>query len=287
MAADEGAIPTSHLWRHPRSPGARRRRSLRWPHPAHIASVPGEGDKNEPAQPRPRRTEPALLEHTIGEALLRAAKRWPKQEALVSVHQGIRWTYEEFAFQVDRIAAGLLALGLKPGDRVGVWAPNCAEWTLAQFATARVGLIQVNINPAYRLSEVEYTLNKVGVKALICAESVQDARLCRHDQGTLRRRSQPRTPGAARGRNASRDLRAVDPDRRRRPARLAAPSTTSPSRRRRRCARESTSIADDARPQRRRSTSSSPAAPRACRRARRSPTATSSTTPTSSASAWG
>ena len=72
-------------------------------------------------------TEPALLEHTIGEALLRAARKWPKREALVSAHQGIRWTYEQFSFQVDRLAAGLLALGLKTGDRVGVWAPNCAE----------------------------------------------------------------------------------------------------------------------------------------------------------------
>jgi fatty-acyl-CoA synthase len=115
--------------------------------------------------------EPALLEHTIGEELLRAAKTWPRQEALVSVHQGIRWTWEEFSVHVDRLAAGFLALGLKPGDRVGVWAPNCAEWALAQFATARAGMIQVNINPAYRLSEVEYTLNKVGVKALICAET--------------------------------------------------------------------------------------------------------------------
>jgi fatty-acyl-CoA synthase len=115
-------------------------------------------------------TTPALLEHTIGEALERAIRRWPKQEALVSVHQGIRWTYEHFGHQVDALAAGFLALGLKTGDRVGVWAPNCAEWTLVQFATARVGLIQVNINPAYRLSEVEYTLNKVGVKALVCAE---------------------------------------------------------------------------------------------------------------------
>ncbi len=114
--------------------------------------------------------EPALLEHTIGEALLRAARKWPRQEALVSAHQGIRWTYEQFSFHVDRLAAGLLALGLETGDRVGVWAPNCAEWTLVQFATARVGMIQVNINPAYRLSEVEYTLNKVGVKALVCAE---------------------------------------------------------------------------------------------------------------------
>lgn len=116
-------------------------------------------------------TEPALLEHRIGEALMRAARTWPTQEALVSVHQGIRWTYQQFSDAVDRLAAGFLALDLQPGDRVGVWAPNCAEWTLVQFATARVGLIQVNINPAYRLSEVEYTLNKVGVKALVCAES--------------------------------------------------------------------------------------------------------------------
>jgi fatty-acyl-CoA synthase len=116
-------------------------------------------------------SQPALLEDTIGEALLRAARLWPDQEALVSVHQGIRWTYRQFAEEVDRLAAGLLALRLEKGDRVGVWAPNCAEWTLVQFATARVGLIQVNINPAYRLSEVEYTLNKVGVKALVCARA--------------------------------------------------------------------------------------------------------------------
>ncbi|MEQ1780209.1 MAG: AMP-binding protein [Hyphomonadaceae bacterium] len=115
-------------------------------------------------------SEPALLEHTIGEALSRAAAKWPTREALVSTHQNLRYTYAQFAAEVDRIAAGFLALGLVPGDRVGVWAPNCAEWALAQFATARAGLIQVNINPAYRLSEVEYTLNKVGVKALVCAE---------------------------------------------------------------------------------------------------------------------
>jgi fatty-acyl-CoA synthase len=114
-------------------------------------------------------SHPPLLEHTIGDALLRAARTWPTQEALVSVHQGVRWTYQQFSDAVDRLAAGFLALGLEKGDRVGVWAPNCAEWTLVQFATARVGLIQVNINPAYRLSEVEYTLNKVGVKALVCA----------------------------------------------------------------------------------------------------------------------
>ena len=120
-------------------------------------------------------TEPALFEHTIGEALQRAIAKWPKQEALVSVHQGGRWTYEEFGWRVDQFAAGLLAVGLKPGDRVGIWAPNCAEWALVQFATARVGMILVNINPAYRLTEVEYTLKKVGVKALVCAEKFKSS----------------------------------------------------------------------------------------------------------------
>ncbi|EIT69743.1 MULTISPECIES: AMP-binding protein [Hydrocarboniphaga] len=116
-----------------------------------------------------------LLEYTIGEALQRAVQRWPEREALVSVHQGIRLSYAQFGARVDEIAAALLALGLSPGDRVGVWACNCVEWTLAQFATAKAGLIQVNINPAYRLSEVEYTLNKVGVKVLIAAESYRSS----------------------------------------------------------------------------------------------------------------
>jgi fatty-acyl-CoA synthase len=116
-------------------------------------------------------TAPALIEDTIGAVLERAIARWPDVEALVSCEQGIRWTFAEFGGRVDRLAAGLLALGLVPGERVGIWAPNCAEWTLTQFATAKAGLIQVNINPAYRLAELEYTLNKVGVKALIAAEA--------------------------------------------------------------------------------------------------------------------
>ncbi|MDZ4762860.1 MAG: AMP-binding protein [Alphaproteobacteria bacterium] len=118
---------------------------------------------------------PALLEHTIGEALARAVAQWPDQDALVSVHQGTRWSWQEFGGRVDALAAGFLAMGLEPGDRVGVWAPNCAEWTLVQFATAKAGLIQVNINPAYRISEVEYTLNKVGVKALVAAEKFKSS----------------------------------------------------------------------------------------------------------------
>ena len=112
-----------------------------------------------------------LIEDTIGAMLDRAAARWPDTEALVSIEQGIRWSFAELRQRVDDVAAGLLALGLEPGDRVGIWAPNCVEWTLTQFATARVGLIQVNVNPAYKLAELEYTLTKVGVKALIVAES--------------------------------------------------------------------------------------------------------------------
>src|SRR5262245_19326214 len=119
--------------------------------------------------------EPPLLEMTIGAALARARAQWPDAEALVSVHQNVRWSWAEFGRRSEQLAAGLLAIGLRPGDRVGVWAPNCAEWTLAQFATARAGMIQVNINPAYRLAELEYTLNKVEVKALIAAEAFKSS----------------------------------------------------------------------------------------------------------------
>lgn len=114
-------------------------------------------------------SEPPLVEQTIGQALDLAARRWPSAEALVSCHQNVRLTWAELKAAADAFAAGLLALGLRPGDRVGVWAPNCAEWTIAQFATALAGMIQVNINPSYRSSELEYTLRNVGVKALICA----------------------------------------------------------------------------------------------------------------------
>lgn len=115
-------------------------------------------------------TVPPLREETIGAALKAAAEKWPETEALVSVHQGIRWTYAELNAKADALAAGLLALGLRRGDRLGIWSPNNAEWTLTQFATAKIGVILVNINPAYRLSELEYTLNKVGVAALITPE---------------------------------------------------------------------------------------------------------------------
>ncbi|MAB12361.1 AMP-binding protein, partial [Parvibaculum sp.] len=113
---------------------------------------------------------PPLSEKTIGAALEAAAREWGEREAVVSVHQNIRWTYAELNERADALAAGLLALGLKPGDRLGIWSPNNAEWALTQFATAKAGIVLVNINPAYRLSELEYTLNKVGVSALVTPE---------------------------------------------------------------------------------------------------------------------
>ncbi|MHA4835720.1 AMP-binding protein [Sphingopyxis sp. MSC1_008] len=116
-------------------------------------------------------SEPPLIELTIGEALALAAERWGERDALVSVGQGISWNFAELLERSDAFAAGLLALGLNPGDRIGIWAPNCVEWTLTQFAAARAGLILVTINPAYRLSEVEYTINKVGLSALVAATS--------------------------------------------------------------------------------------------------------------------
>jgi len=114
-------------------------------------------------------TDRPLLETTIGTALREAATRWADGLALVSRHQGLRYTWAELDAAVDRIATGLLGLGVAAGDRIGIWAPNCAEWTLIQFATARIGAVLVTINPAYRASEVEYALNKVGCSLLVTA----------------------------------------------------------------------------------------------------------------------
>ncbi|MBI2993045.1 MAG: AMP-binding protein [Gammaproteobacteria bacterium] len=110
-----------------------------------------------------------LLRDTIGVVLAHAARRWGGREALVVRHQDVRLDYAALDRLVTEYARGFLALGLEPGDRVGIWAPNCVEWVLVQFATARAGLILVNINPAYRLHELEYVLNKVGCKALVTA----------------------------------------------------------------------------------------------------------------------
>ena len=110
-----------------------------------------------------------LLGETIGVHFDRTVARWGERPGLVSCQQGLHWSYRELGAKVDAFAAGLLALGLQPGERVGVWSPNNAEWVVTQFATAKAGLILVNINPAYRLSEVEYALNKVGCRALVTA----------------------------------------------------------------------------------------------------------------------
>jgi fatty-acyl-CoA synthase len=116
-----------------------------------------------------------LMGDTIGVHFDKMAAKWADRDAVIMRHQNIKLSYGELKRQVDALAAGLLALGLQPGDRIGVWAPNCAEWIVSQFATAKAGLIQVNINPAYRLSEVEYALNKVECKALIAAEQFKSS----------------------------------------------------------------------------------------------------------------
>ena len=112
-----------------------------------------------------------LLGETIGAHFQRAAARWPDRAALIVREQAIRWTYAELDAHSDAFAAGLLALGLEPGDRVGIWSPNNAEWVVTQLATAKAGLILVNINPAYRTHELDYALNKVGCRALVTATS--------------------------------------------------------------------------------------------------------------------
>jgi fatty-acyl-CoA synthase len=110
-----------------------------------------------------------LIGQTLGAFFDAAAGRWGECDALVVRHQGVRWTYAELKRRVDDFAAGLLALGLEPGDRVGIWSPNNAEWVVTQFATAKAGLVLVNINPTYRLAEADYALNKVECRALVTA----------------------------------------------------------------------------------------------------------------------
>src|SRR6478736_1840869 len=99
-------------------------------------------------------TSTPLLEETIAQNLARTVAEHGDREAIVSVHQSIRWTYREFADRVETLARGLLALGLATGDRLGIWSPNYAEWTLLQYAAADVGVILVNVNPAYRAHEL-------------------------------------------------------------------------------------------------------------------------------------
>ncbi|MBE0463675.1 MAG: AMP-binding protein [Halomonadaceae bacterium] len=116
-----------------------------------------------------------LLGMTIGDKFDQIAAQYPDNDALIVLHQNIHWRYCELHEEVNRCARALLAIGVKCGDRVGMWAPNCSEWTLTQFATAKIGAILVNINPAYRTHELEYALNQSGARFLVCADSFKSS----------------------------------------------------------------------------------------------------------------
>ncbi|HET6634668.1 MAG TPA: AMP-binding protein [Streptomyces sp.] len=121
-------------------------------------------------------SEVPLLGRTIGADLDEAIARHPGRDALVDVPSGRRWSYADFGRDVDAVARGLLALGVATGDRVGIWAVNCPEWVLVQYATARIGAVMVNINPAYRVHELEYVLNQAGVSVLVSTVAFKDSR---------------------------------------------------------------------------------------------------------------
>jgi fatty-acyl-CoA synthase len=120
-------------------------------------------------------THSALSGSTVHALLAHAALRWPSRDAAVFVLQGLRLTWQQLHDEIEVAAAGLWALGVRCGDRVGIWSPNRAEWLLTQFATARIGAILVNINPTYRLSELEYVLNKSGVSLLVTAAAFKSS----------------------------------------------------------------------------------------------------------------
>jgi fatty-acyl-CoA synthase len=120
-------------------------------------------------------SSPALLSETIGRYFDRIAGEYPDQPALVVRHQDIRWNWSEFLREVEKLATGLLAIGVEQGERVGIWAPNCFEWCLTQFATAKIGAILVCVNPAYRVFELEYALNKSSCKVIVVAEKFKSS----------------------------------------------------------------------------------------------------------------
>jgi fatty-acyl-CoA synthase len=131
-----------------------------------------------------------LLGETIGANLERTVARVPDGEALVSRHQGLRWTYAQFDTEVDQVARGLLARGIEVGDRVGIWSPNVAEWVVLQYATAKVGAILVCINPAYRRTELRYALGQSGCRMLVSAEAFKTS-----DYRKMVDRVRPELPG--------------------------------------------------------------------------------------------
>ena len=114
-------------------------------------------------------TDTPIIEETIGENFERTVRTHPDNEALVDMASNRRWTYGELNDEIDVVARGLMALGIERGERVGMWAPNCPEWTIVQYATAKIGAILVNINPAYRTHELAYVLKQSGISTLISA----------------------------------------------------------------------------------------------------------------------
>jgi fatty-acyl-CoA synthase len=138
-------------------------------------------------------TDVALLDETIGANLARTVAEFGDNEAIVARHQGVRWTYAEFADRVSALALGLIGLGLERGDRVGLWSPNYAEWTLVQYATAEIGVILVNLNPSYRTHELTYALNQSGCKVLFAAPSFKTS-----DYIDMVEQVQPDCPGLER-----------------------------------------------------------------------------------------
>ena len=120
-------------------------------------------------------TDQPLISETIGNFFDQITEKFPDNDALIVPFQSIRWSYKQYQTEINRLAAGLLKIGMKKGDRIGIWSPNCYEWALVQFATAKIGAIMVCLNPAYRLYEVEYALKISGCKAIISAESFKSS----------------------------------------------------------------------------------------------------------------
>jgi fatty-acyl-CoA synthase len=143
-----------------------------------------------------------VLEKTIGEILDDAARRAPLGEALISIHQGLRLTYHDLVEHVAQTARGLWGLGIRPGDRVGIWAPSCVEWVYLQVATARIGAVLVNVNPAYRAHELGFVLRKSRMKAIFLCERDSRAeylKILEEASGAGPRPAHPRSPGQAGG----------------------------------------------------------------------------------------
>jgi fatty-acyl-CoA synthase len=161
--------------------------------------VPGDLGAKEAVMTQPLLSEargeqePPLLEETIGANLERTVAQYADREALVEVATGRRWTWAELDRDVNALARGLMAAGLEKGDRVGIWSPNCAEWTLLQYATAKAGLILVNVNPAYRTHELVYAVNQSGLRMLVAMSSYKTS-----DYRRMVEEAAPETPGLER-----------------------------------------------------------------------------------------